>query len=105
MARMLNPLRSVKNLKAKHVGKRREHQQHEAHCMSLCCARSGQSVRVTEFAVASGEEAARLRDLGLREGVLVTVVRHGDPLMVRIEDARFGIGRAAATNVLCDALD
>lgn len=103
MARMLDKLRAAKNLKRPR--RQSEHELHQAHCMSLCCARSGQSVTVTEFACACDEEAAKLRDLGLREGVKVTVLRHGDPLMVRIEDARFGIGRAAATGVLCDALD
>lgn len=103
MARMLDRLRAAKNRDRKR--RPSEHELHEAHCMSLCCARSGQCVRVTEFACACDEEAAKLRDLGLREGVVVTVLRHGDPLMVRIDDARFGIGRKAATGVLCDALD
>jgi Fe2+ transport system protein FeoA len=51
--------------------------------------------------VGDARESARLRDLGVREGVTVTVLRNGDPLLVSVEDARFGIGRAAATRVLC----
>jgi Fe2+ transport system protein FeoA len=49
-------------------------------------------------------EAAKLRDLGVREGATVTVLRDGDPLLVRVDNARFGIGRVAAQNVLCDLL-
>jgi Fe2+ transport system protein FeoA len=51
--------------------------------------------------VGDANEAERLRDLGLREGATVTVLRDGDPLMVRVDDARFGIGRAAAEKILC----
>ena len=90
----------ISRLATKFKKKRNEHAEHEAHCMSLCCARSGQSVCVLSL-VGACDEAARLRDLGLREGATVTVLRHGDPLMVRVDDARFGIGRTAAENVLC----
>jgi Fe2+ transport system protein FeoA len=80
--------------------RRQEHEEHEAGCTALCCAHSGQTLCVRRLA---GEpcEAACLRDIGLREGAVVTVVRHGDPLLVRIGDARFGIGRAAAERILC----
>ena len=77
-----------------------EHDAHEVNCSALCCARSGQSACILQIAGCK-EEAARLRDLGLCEGARVTVLRDGDPLMVRAGDARFGIGRAAAMNVLC----
>ena len=80
--------------------KRKEHDLHEEHCTALCCARSGQSVDVVQL-VGDATEAARLRDLGVREGAMVTVLRDGDPLLICVQDARFGIGRAAATNVLC----
>ncbi len=82
---------------------RRSHDDHHAHelnCASLCCARNGQSGCILKLIGEAGE-AARLRDLGLCEGARVTVLREGDPLVVRVEDARFGIGRAAAMNVLC----
>lgn len=83
---------------------RDEHADHEAHCMSLCCARSGQTVCVSQL---TGEchEAACLRDLGLCEGATVTVLRHGETLLVRTGDARFGIGRRAAENVMCDLVE
>lgn len=79
---------------------------HEAHkllCTSLCCAKSGSRVCVTEMCGCE-HEAAKLRDLGVREGAVVTVVRHGDPLLVRVDNARFGIGEAAAMNVLVEYL-
>jgi Fe2+ transport system protein FeoA len=76
------------------------HERHEVECTALCCARSGQSACVIGFC---GDEceAAKLRDLGVREGATVTVLRDSDPLLVRVDDARFGIGRNAAMNVLC----
>lgn len=77
------------------------HHDHEhLSCTALCCAHAGQSASVVEL-VGDAGEAARLRDLGVREGALVTVIRDGDPLMVKVDDARFGIGRSAAMNVLC----
>lgn len=80
-----------------------EHHAHELHCASLCCARDGQCARILTL---DGEcdEAARLRDLGLHEGSTVTVLRHGDPMVVRVDDTRFGIARKAAQNVLCELL-
>lgn len=77
------------------------HAQHELTCTSLCCARSGARVCVTEICGCE-HEAAKLRDLGVREGAVVTVVKHGNPLLVRVDDARFGIGENAAMNVLCE---
>ena len=96
-------LRKAKSEKRKSA-RQTEHELHEAHCSSLCCARSGQSARVLSFS-RECNEAARLREMGICEGATVTVVRHGDPLVVRVDDARFGIGREAATRVLCDLLD
>ncbi len=80
------------------------HHEHKAHCTSLCCARSGACVSVTEICGCE-EEAARLRDLGVREGARVTIVRAGNPLLVRVEGARFGIGELAAQNVLCEYIE
>lgn len=77
------------------------HSLHELHCTALCCAKSGQRAHVLQLA-GDAHEAERLRDLGLREGATVTVLRDGDPLMVRIDDARFGIGRMAAEKILCE---
>jgi Fe2+ transport system protein FeoA len=76
-----------------------EHHLHELDCSALCCAKSGQTARVVRFC--DEHEAARLRDLGVVEGAQVSVVRDGDPLLVRVGDARFGIGRSAAMNVMC----
>jgi Fe2+ transport system protein FeoA len=77
-----------------------DHADHKAHCSSLCCAKSGQSACVLGFCGDAGE-ADRLRDLGVREGAVVTVLRDGETLLVRVDDARFGIGRSAAMNILC----
>lgn len=77
------------------------HAEHELHCTALCCAKHGEWANVVEL-VGEATEAARLRDLGICEGATVQVLRDGDPLIVRVADARFGIGRAAAMNVLCE---
>ena len=77
-----------------------EEEEHEDGCAALCCAHAGQKARVLRFE-GDPAHAERLRDLGLREGVEVTVVRDGDPLIVKVDDARFGIGRAAAMQILC----
>lgn len=36
----------------------------------------------------------------VREGAVVTALQHGNPLIIKIDEARFGIGRSAALNVL-----
>jgi len=59
--------------------KERLHHQHEAHCTSLCCGKRGDALQITEL-VGSETEAERLRDLGVREGAKVTIMRDGDPL-------------------------
>ena len=84
--------------------RRRQHQHvaHAADCTALCCAKNGQTLCVRHL-VGEDKEAACLRDIGVREGAIVTVLRHGDPLLVRIGDARFGIGHAAAECILCHA--
>ncbi len=83
---------------------RNAHHEHELHCTSLCCAKSGQQLCVTRLC--GGEtECAKLRELGVREGANLTVLRHGSPILIRVAGARFGIGQGAATNVLCDIVD
>ena len=81
--------------------KQSAHAEHEVDCTSLCCAKTGSTVCVTEICGCE-LEASKLRDIGIREGAIVKVVRHGNPILVRIEDARFGVGEIAATNVLCE---
>ena len=102
MSKIIRKLKVVrrKNQKRK-LREAQSHERHEADCDALCCARSGQSATVLRFAPGCGE-AERLREMGLREGATVQVLRDGDPLMVRVEDARFGIGRQAAMQVLCN---
>jgi Fe2+ transport system protein FeoA len=84
--------------------KQKDHHDHESHCSALCCARSGQCAVVSHINC-EANEAARLRDLGVREGAIVTVVRDGDPLVIGVEDARFGIGRSAAMNIFCQVVE
>ena len=84
--------------------KNQEHLEHELGCTALCCAHSGQCAVVSHLNCGA-DEAARLRDLGVREGAIVTVVRDGDPLMIGIDDARFGIGRSAATKIFCRVVE
>jgi len=99
---MVKKIRTTWNAtRARKQRQRHDHHEHEASCAALCCAKSGQSACVLRFC---GDEceAARLRDLGVREGAIITVLRDSDPLLIRVDDARFGIGRAAAMNVLCE---
>ena len=80
------------------------HHDHEIGCTSLCCAKSGQKLCVTQLC--GGDiECAKLRELGVREGADVTVLRHGNPILISIDDARFGIGQKAATNILCNVVN
>ena len=78
-----------------------EHEAHEAHCTALCCAKSGECACITQL-MDDHNEAERLRDMGIYEGVTVTVLRDGDPLLVRIGDCRIGLGRAAAEKIMCE---
>jgi Fe2+ transport system protein FeoA len=100
-----SPLASLASrIRARRAGAHDAHHEHELNCTALCCACSGQCAIVSRL-VGCEKEAARLRDLGLREGAIVTVVRDGDPLVVGVEDARFGIGRSAAMNILCQIVE
>jgi Fe2+ transport system protein FeoA len=84
--------------------KQEEHHAHELDCTALCCAQNGQCAVVAHL-VGDESESERLRDLGVREGAIVTVLRDGDPLVIKIDEARFGIGRSAAMNVLCQIVE
>jgi Fe2+ transport system protein FeoA len=74
--------------------------EHRASCTALCCARNGDSVCVAAL-VGNCSEAARLREMGLCEGARVQVLRHGNPLVVRVADARLGLAHAVAERVMC----
>jgi Fe2+ transport system protein FeoA len=77
------------------------HQEHELNCSSLCCGKRGDALRVLML-TGDDTEAARLRDLGVREGARVVIVRDGDPLMIKVDNARFGISRTTANHVHCE---
>jgi Fe2+ transport system protein FeoA len=78
-----------------------EHEAHEANCTALCCAKPGECACVTQL-LADHDEAERLRDMGIYEGVTVKVLRDGDPLIVRVGECRLGLGRTAATKIICE---
>lgn len=99
---MLKNLRLRARLRAqKRRRAHRLHQEHALNCTSLCCGKPGDYMKVVEL-VGDEHEAARLRDLGVREGAVVAILRDGDPLMVKVDNARFGMSRAAANNVHCE---
>ena len=53
----------------------------------------------------SGCAEERLRDLGIREGAHVEVVRNSEELIVRIEGCRIGLRRDMATDILAIPTD
>ncbi len=72
---------------------------HRASCSALCCAERGDCVLV-RFLLGSASESARLREMGLCEGARLQVLRHGNPLVVRVADSRLGLAHAVAERVL-----
>jgi len=85
------------------AAKKSAHDDHKTSCTSLCCARPGARVCVLEIG-GSELEACKLRDLGVREGAVVSLLSHGDPILVRVDGARIGLAESAAQNVLCEYL-
>ena len=97
-------LKRLPKLRLPRLGQYDAHEDHEADCTALCCGKRGQQMNVFKL-TNEASEAATLRDLGVREGTTVTVLRDGDPLMIKVDSARFGIGRAAAMKVLCHIVE
>jgi Fe2+ transport system protein FeoA len=95
---------AFKSILTKYREQHDDHHSHELDCTALCCAKNGQCAVVAHL-VGDENESERLRDLGVREGAIVTVLRDSDPLIVKIDEARFGIGRSAAMNVLCQIVE
>lgn len=97
---VLNIARRLTQWCAQSRQSRETHAGHEAGCAALCCARRGETACVLRL---NGSDAtvARLRELGLREGATVEVVRDGDPLLIKVNGARFGLGRRCAMDILC----
>ena len=50
--------------------------------------------------VVDGEGAERLRDLGVREGALVNMLRNSGDVVVQVEGCRVGLRREIAGKVL-----
>ena len=97
-------LRRLPKLRLPRLGSPDAHEDHEAGCMALCCGKRGQQMSVYKL-TNEVSEADTLRDLGVREGSRISVLRDGNPLIVKVDGARFGIGRAAAMKVLCHVVD
>ena len=91
------------NLFTMRAAKKSAHHDHKLSCTSLCCAKPGARVCVLEIGGAE-IEACKLRDLGVREGAIVSLLSHGDPILVRVDGARIGIAESAAQHVLCEYL-
>ena len=53
----------------------------------------------------SGCAQGRLRDLGVREGAHIEMIRNSDELIVRIEGCRVGLRRDMATEILAIPID
>ena len=101
---MINCLALTSSLLTKFRRHDSDHHDHELNCTALCCAKTGQCAVVAHL-VGDADESARLRDLGVREGAVVTVLQDGNPLVIKIDEARFCIGRSAALNVLCQIVE
>ena len=101
---MINCLAFTSSLLTKLRHRDADHHDHELDCTALCCAKTGQCAVVAHL-VGDAEESARLRDLGVREGAVVTVLQDGNPLVIKVDEARLGIGRNAALNVLCQIVE
>jgi len=97
-------LRRLPPLRLPRLASQDAHEEHEAGCTALCCGKRGQQMSVYKL-TNDAAEADSLRDLGVREGTRVTVLRDGNPLMIAVDGARFGIGRAAAMKVLCHIIE
>ena len=98
---MITAMKKRRQLRAEAARAEVEQQaEHLAHCTALCCSLKGDAVCVAAL-VGSCSEAARLREMGLCEGARVQVLRHGNPIVVRVADARLGLAHAVAERVLC----
>jgi Fe2+ transport system protein FeoA len=63
---------------------------HDAHAVPLTMLRPGQSA-VVEAVLGAGEFAHRLREMGLRPGARVQMVRPGAPCLIRLDGLKLGI--------------
>ncbi len=70
---------------------------------SLDAVPEGKTVRVVEILAGPGA-GLRLRELGIREGSLVRVMRNSGigPIVIETEEGRFAIGRGLANKVMVD---
>ncbi len=59
--------------------------------MRLATLKGGESAFVREVS-ASASQAKRLADMGFVRGARIEMIRAGNPCIVRIEDARIGLG-------------
>lgn len=55
--------------------------------------------------LATGDDAIRLKRMGVCEGREFELVSHGDPMVLRVGGARVGVSRQLASFVLVDSSD
>jgi Fe2+ transport system protein FeoA len=68
--------------------------------ISLASCRSVGS-RCTVCSVTDGSLEGRFWSMGIHPGVVVEIVRNdGDPVYIRVDDARYGLGRTLAEKIL-----
>lgn len=70
----------------------------ETTCRTLADGRAGWRLRVDAIHE-NDDDGCRLRELGLYEGTLVTVVSHGDPIILSIFSNRFAVCARCARHV------
>ncbi len=74
------------------------------HCIPLDSIRASQEAVVTSFEALNGE-AARLRDLGIREGSRIRIILcNPNQLIVAVDQARVGLPRKVANLVMVHAV-
>jgi Fe2+ transport system protein FeoA len=64
-------------------------------CLPLTCFAGGACVRVA-FAAIDDAVSERLGAMGLREGVLCTILQNADKMILRIGGSRLGVPRELA---------
>ena len=72
---------------------------------SLDAVPEGGIVRVVEILTGPGA-TLRLRELGIREGSVVKVVKNSGigPIVIETEEGRFALGRGVASRIMVESL-
>ena len=72
---------------------------------SLDSVPEGETVRVVEILAGPGA-TLRLRELGIREGSVVKVIKNSGvgPIIIETEEGRFALGRGVASRITVESL-